>query len=43
MQNIERWWQGRSKGEIVALTIACYVSIALASVDIGRALFHAVH
>lgn len=43
MQNFGRWWQKRSKGEIIALTIACYVFIALASMDIGRALYRVFH
>lgn len=43
MQNLTTWWKRRSKTEIVALTIAIYTLIALASVDIGRALYRAVH
>ena len=37
------WWQKRSKSEAVTITVACYVLIALASIDIGRALHQAVH
>jgi hypothetical protein len=43
MQKFEDWWQRRSKHEVVALTVACYVLIALASIDIGRALYQATH
>ena len=43
MQNLDTWWNQRSKRDIVALTIACYVLIALGSVDIGRALYQATH
>ena len=41
MQSLEHWWQQRSKAEIAALTIACYVLIALGSIDIGRAIYQA--
>jgi hypothetical protein len=43
MQGLEKWWHQRSKGEIAVLTIACYVLIALGSIEIGRALYQATH
>lgn len=43
MQGFENWWQQRSKGEIVALSIACYLLVALGSIDLGREVYQAIH
>ena len=43
MQKFQDWWQDRSKFETTALTIASYIFIALGSIDIGRAIYQAVH
>lgn len=43
MEKFEHWWQARSNAESMALTVACYILIALGSIDIGRAVYQAVH
>ena len=43
MQSFNGWWQQRSKAETIALTVTCYVLIALGSLDIGAAIYHALN
>ena len=43
MQDLDSWWLKRSKGQPLALIVACYVLITLGSIDLGRALYQAIH
>lgn len=37
------WWSQRTRSEAVVYTIACYVLIAYAGIEIGRAIYQVTH